>query len=87
MQLVTLQGTTLHLTLTARERILGGHPEPIVEFRYTGGILCASYYLSDFLTLTAGLCLVGGQFSRQDLTADTVSLCKQFISDSLSAKC
>jgi len=77
MQLNTVQNTTLTLSLTARNRVKGGHPEPIVEFRYTGGILCSSYYLSTFLKTIGGLCLEGGTYCRQDIDAITVSLCKQ----------
>ena len=77
MQLTTLQGTTLTLSLTARKRVLGGHPQPIVEFRYLGGILCASYYLADLLSLQGGLCLEGDTINRQDLDAATLDACKQ----------
>lgn len=78
MQLATLQGTPLILHLTAKDRVYGGHPHPIVEFRYTGGILCASYYLRDFSDIKSGLCLVGGTINREDLSADTVALCQQY---------
>lgn len=77
MQLLTEQGTPLTLHLAAIPRLPGGHPEPIVEFRYIGGILCSSYYLSTFLEVSSGLCLEGGTYSRQEINADTVSRCKQ----------
>lgn len=77
MHLLTEQGTQLTLRLAAIPRLPGGHPEPIVEFRYIGGILCSSYYLSTFLDVNGGLCLQGGIYSRQDIDANTISLCKQ----------
>jgi hypothetical protein len=77
VQLLTQQGTTLTLHLAAIPRLPAGHPEPIVEFRYVGGILCSSYYLSTFLEVSSGLCLQGGTYSRQEIDANTVSLCKQ----------
>lgn len=77
MHLLTEQGTPLTLHLAAVPRLPAGHPDPIVEFRYTGGILCSSYYLSTFLEVSSGLCLQGGTYSRQDIDANTVSLCKQ----------
>jgi len=76
VQLLTQQGTPLTLHLAAIPRLPAGHPEPIVEFRYLGGILCSSYYLSTFLEVSNGLCLQGGTNSRQDIDAATVSLCK-----------
>ena len=81
VQLLTQQGTALTLQLTAKQRIDGGHPEPIVEFRYLGGMLCSSYYLSTFLDVSSGLCLQGGTCSRQEIDAATVSLCKQQCAD------
>jgi hypothetical protein len=83
LSILTDQSTPLIVTLTARERILGGHPQPIVEFRYLGGILCSSYYLSDFLAVSGGLCLMGGQFSRLDLSAESVSVCQQWCNANL----
>ena len=76
MQLLTQQGTPLTLHLAAIPRLPAGHPQPIVEFRYLGGILCSSYYLSTFLEVSSGLCLQGGIDSRQDIDTATVSLCK-----------
>lgn len=77
MDLYTEQGTPLTLQLTARDRINGGHPQPIVEFRYSGGMLCGAYYLSDFMGVATGLCVDGGgAHYRQDLSAATVALCQ-----------
>jgi hypothetical protein len=49
----------LHVSLAAVERVPGGHPEPIVEFRRPGGWLLSSYYLSTFQGITQGLNLDG----------------------------
>jgi hypothetical protein len=76
VQLLTQQGTRLTLHLAAIPRLPAGHPQPIVEFRYLGGILCSSYYLSTFLEVSSGLCLQGGTDYRQDIDAATVGLCK-----------
>jgi hypothetical protein len=82
MELTTLQGTLLTVHLTAKSRIPGGHPEPIVEFRYQGGMLCSSYYLSTFQGIECGLCLEGSRFQRQDLDSAAVIACKAW-ADSL----
>ena len=76
VQVLTQQGTPLTLHLVATPRLPAGHPQPIVEFRYLGGILCSSYYFSTFLEVSSGLCLHGGTDSRQDIDAATVRLCK-----------
>ena len=76
MQTTTRQGTVLTVQLTALQRIPGGHPEPIVEFRYGGGMLCSSYYLSTFNAITAGLCLEGDSVNRQDLSPESVAACQ-----------
>lgn len=79
MQTTTRQGTVLTVQLTALRRIPGGHPEPIVEFRYSGGILCSSYYVSTFAAITAGLCLEGDSYCRQDLDAPAVAAVQRYI--------
>jgi hypothetical protein len=78
MQLQTRQGTTLTLHLAAIHRIPAGQPDPIVEFRYCGGILCSSYWLATFQAIPPGhgLCLEGGTDTRQDLSAETVATCQ-----------
>jgi hypothetical protein len=78
MQLQTRQGTTLSLHLAAIHRIPAGQPDPIVEFRYRGGILCSSYWLATFQAIPAGegLCLMGGTDTRQDISAETVAACQ-----------
>lgn len=78
MQTTTRQGTVLTVQLTALQRIPGGHPEPIVEFRYSGGMLCSDYYLSTFQGIPAGegLCLMGGTYNRQDLSPESVAACQ-----------
>jgi hypothetical protein len=78
MQLQTRQGTILSLRLAAIHRIPAGQPDPIVEFRYRGGILCSSYWLATFQAIPAGedLCLMGGTDTRQDLSAETVAACQ-----------
>lgn len=76
MRIETRQGTALTVSIEALQRIPGGHPEPIVEFRYGGGILCSSYYLSTFLAISDGLCLEGDRFNRQDLSPSAVSAIK-----------
>ena len=81
VQLLTQQGTPLTLHLAAIPRLPAGHPQPIVEFRDLGGILCSSYYLSTFLEVSSGLCLQGGTDYRQDIDAATVGLCKDQCAD------
>ena len=80
MQVLTRQGSVLDVRLTATRQIRGGHPEPIVEFRFSGGILCADYYLSTFQEIEAGagLCLQGGSFP-QELEPDTVQACQAWL--------
>jgi hypothetical protein len=78
MQLRTRQGTALSLHLAAIHRIPAGQPDPIVEFRYRGGILCSSYWLATFQAIPPGrgLCLEGGTETRQDLSPETVAACQ-----------
>jgi hypothetical protein len=78
MQTVTRKGTTLTVHLAAIHRVPAGHPEPIVEFRYPGGILCSSYYLSTFLEIPAGegLWLAGGIDNAQQLEPQQVQACQ-----------
>lgn len=78
MHVTTKQGTILTLHLTAIPRLPAGQPEPIVEFRYKGGILCSTYWLATFQAIPAGegLCLEGGTFERQDLASDAVATCQ-----------
>jgi hypothetical protein len=81
MQTVTRQGTVLSVQLAAVTRHSGGHPEPIVEFRYPGRALCSSYYLSTFNGISAGegLCLEGGTDTRQDLSPESVAACQAWL--------
>ena len=83
MHVITRQGVPLAVTITASERIPGGHPEPIIEFRYPGGILCSSYFLSTFLTYAAsmdGLMLEGGRTIRQQsIDSQAMQACADFI--------
>jgi hypothetical protein len=83
MQVTTRQGVTLAVSITASERITGGHPEPIIEFRYPGGILCSSYFLSTFLDYAAskdGLMLEGGRTIRQQsIDSQAMQACADFI--------
>lgn len=79
MHVTTRQGTALTVQLTALQRIPGGHPEPIVEFRYGGGMLCSSYYLTTFNAITSGLCLEGDRFNRQDLSPESVAACQAWL--------
>ena len=82
MQVLTRQGSSLEVRLTATRQVRGGHPEPLVEFRFSGGILCASYYLSTFQEIEAGvgLCLQGGSF-LQELDPDTVQICQAWLQE------
>jgi len=77
METTTRQGTSLTVHLTVRPRLPAGHPEPIVEFRYRGGILCCSYYLSTLQDIPAGegLCLRGGS-DPEELAPDAVAACR-----------
>jgi hypothetical protein len=79
MHVITRQGTKLSVHLAAIHRIPAGHPQPIVEFRYSGGILCSSYYLSDLQQIPPGngLCLAGGTIARQELDPEAVTACQQ----------
>ena len=79
MQTTTRQGQTLSVHLEAIHRIPGGHPEPIVVFRYPGGIECSAYYLSTFQGIPAGegLCLTGGTYERQELAPEAVQTCQR----------
>jgi len=83
MQVTTCQGVALDVTITASERIAGGHHEPIVEFWYPGGILCSSYFLSTFLNYAASkdrLMLEGGHTIRQQsLDSQAMQACAEFI--------
>lgn len=83
MHTTTRQGTVLTVQLTALHRVPGGHPEPIVEFRYGGGVLCSSYYLSTFNAITAGLCLEGDRVNRQDLSPESVAACQAWLQEVL----
>lgn len=78
MHVTTRQGTSLILHLAAIPRLPAGQPDPIVEFRYKGGILCSTYWLATFQAIPAGqgLCLHGGTFERQDLDPDAVAACQ-----------
>lgn len=79
MHVTTRQGTVLTVHLAAIHRIPAGQPDPIVEFRYRGGILCSSYWLYTFQAIPAGegLCLEGGTFNRQDLPPEGVAACQR----------
>ena len=83
MQVTTRQGVPLAVTITASERFAGGHPEPIIEFRYPGGVLCSSYFLSTFLDHAAnkdGLMLEGGRTIRQQsIDSQAMQACADFI--------
>ena len=83
MQVTTRQGVPLTVTITASERIPGGHHEPIIEFRYPGGILCSSYFLSTFLDYAArkgGLMLEGGRtIHQQSIDSQAMQACADFI--------
>ena len=83
MQVTTRQGTVLTVQLVALDRVAGGHPEPVVEFRYKGGILCSSYYVSTFSAIAAGVCLQGGRDCRQDLDAPAVVAVNRYIREIL----
>jgi hypothetical protein len=83
MHVTTRQGVPLAVSITASERFAGGHPKPIIEFRYPGGILCSSYYLSTFLDYAAskdGLMLEGGRTIRQQsLDSQAMQACADFL--------
>jgi len=74
--------TPLQVSLAALDRVPGGHPEPIVEFRRPGGWLLSSYYVSTFQAITGeGLTLDGdGTY----LTAATVAACQAWLREVLS---
>ena len=78
MHVITRQGTRLSVHLAAIHRVPAGHPEPIVEFRYNGGILCSSYWLSTFQEIPQGqgLCLAGGTIARQEMDPEAVTACQ-----------
>ena len=75
----TRQGKALTVHLAAIPRLPAGQPDPIVEFRYSGGILCSSYWLATFQAIPAGegLCLEGGTSTRQDLSPEAVAACQK----------
>ena len=81
MQVTTRQGTFLTVHLAAIPRLPAGQPDPIVEFRYRGGILCSSYWLSTFEAIPAGdgLCLEGDTINRQDLPPEAVASCQAWV--------
>ena len=90
MHVQTTRGTDLFVSLSAEERIDGGHPEAIIEFRYFGGMLCTSYYVSTFIDHATknngqdGLMLQGGKFiDEQVIDAPTVQACANFIRERL----
>lgn len=85
MQVTTRQGTVLTVHLAAIHRIPAGQPDPIVEFRYRGGILCSSYWLPTFQAIPAGegLCLEGGTFTRQDLPPQAVASCQAWAAEAM----
>lgn len=85
MHVTTRQGTVLTVHLAAIHRIPAGQPDPIVEFRYKGGILCSSYWLSTFQSIPAGegLCLEGGTFTRQDLPPQAVAACQAWVTEAM----
>jgi hypothetical protein len=82
METTTRQGKPLVVTLEALQRVKGGHPEPILSFRYPGGILCSSYYLSTFQSIE-GLCLEGQGTYCHELSPDSVAMLQFAISDGL----
>jgi len=83
VQVFTRQGVPLTVTITASDSLAGCHYEPIIEFKYPGGILCSSYYLSTFLSHAAskdGLMLEGGRTIRQQsIDSATMQACAAFI--------
>ena len=85
METTTRQGKPLVVTLEALQRVKGGHPEPILSFRYPGGVLCSSYYLSTFQSIPAGegLCLEGQGTYCQELSPDSVAMLQFAISEGL----
>jgi hypothetical protein len=91
MQVRTTKGTPLSVTLSAKERIANGHPEAIIEFRYFGGMLCTSYYISTFIDHATknsgqdGLMLQSGKFIAEEvIDAPTVQTCANFINERLA---
>jgi hypothetical protein len=86
MQIRTTRGTTLSVSLSAEEKIANGHSEAIIDFRYSGGMLCTSYYVSTFIDHATkndgqdGLMLQSGKFiAEQVIDAPTVQACANFI--------
>jgi hypothetical protein len=75
MQTTTRQGQTLSVHLEAIHRVPAGHPEPIVVFRYPGGIECAAFYLSHFLSRSSAQALKLTQ--RDELAPDAFLACRQ----------
>jgi hypothetical protein len=71
----------LQVSLAAVDRVSGGHPEPIVEFRRSGGWLISSYYLSTFQAISQGLTLDGdGTY----LSAASVKACQAWLLEVLA---
>jgi hypothetical protein len=71
----------LQVSLAAVDRVPGGHPEPIVEFRRSGGWLISSYYLSTFQAISEGLTLDGdGTY----LSAASVKACQAWLLEVLA---
>jgi hypothetical protein len=71
----------LQVSLAAVDRVPGGHPEPIVEFRRPGGWLLSSYYLSTFQAISQGLTLDGdGTY----LSAASVKACQAWLREVLA---
>lgn len=78
MQVTTRQGAVLTVHLAAIDRIPGGQPGPIVDFRYQGGILCGSRWLADFMAHPTGedLYLEWGVGTTQQLSPESVAACQ-----------
>jgi hypothetical protein len=67
--------------LAALERVPGGHPEPIIEFRRPGGFLISSYYVSTFQAIDGeGLMLDSDETT---LTAESVAACQAWLREVL----
>lgn len=75
MQTTTRQGTTLTVHLEAVHRVPCGQPEPIVSFRYLGGIECCCFWLSAFLQRPADQPFYLS--STEELAPDAVAACQQ----------
>ena len=74
MHITTRQGQALTVRLEAIQRIPAGHPEPIVSFRYPGGIECSCYYLSTLQAIPSGEGL--RLTDRLEIAPDTVAACQ-----------